>query len=570
MPQIPDPTQMNRQRLSPSGNIVQFEGRQIGQALEQGGRDLTRLNERVQNYMDHTAEMHARDAAIQLKRAKNQLAVGEKGYARLLNGAATAPGVIEQYRADFTQQAESIGQNLSPLARQKFNAMAKESGMRFEADLMQHIVRQDLSHRGEVYRAQVGVIAETMGLNFNNPDAISRERSSLDATVAQFMAENGIKDPALQERFLQDARGEGHQQVIQGLLNSGNAQAADEYFNANRLEMTADKAKSVENMMKPELANQLGQNFALELSQLYASGASATEVMNRKMQLVQGRSVEVTRAVDNYYKDYVNALEDDRARRSSEILLSAFNGASRSQFQGEMRELYRTDPGLALKVETQLDAIYKRNEKATAGKDKIDSHAQMALYAQLSEAINNPDGPISQEQLVQYAAMLPKAEFKQLLNQRNSALKSAERAKIPPAIINAGMPKSASDSERKNAYKGYVERQLQEWKQQNPGRTPTPEDQRRIVQSASEEYVDVDRYIIANGKVDAYQAEAAQAKGRKVYPSRYRELLPDLKEGDRIRAFEHVQQVRSFLKPGDPPLSDAEILDDWLRNGGVR
>lgn len=567
MPRLPDPTQLNRPRLQPATNIVSFEGRQIGQALEQGGRELTRLNERVQNYMDHTAELHARDAAIQLKRAKNQLAVGEQGYARLLNGDATAPGVVDRYRGEFAKQVEDIGKNLSPLARQKFNSMAKESGMRFEADMLQHIVRQDLSHRGEVYRAQVGVIAETMGLNYNNPDAIARERSSMDATVAQFMKDNGITDPALQERFLQDARGEGHQQVIQGLLSAGNAAAADEYFQANKLEMTTDKAKSIENMMKPELANQLGQNFALELSQMYASGASATDIMARKMELVQGRSLDVTRMTDSYYKDYVDALEEDRARRSSEILLSAFNGASRSQFQGELRELYRTDPGLALKVEGQLEAIYQRNQKAEAGTDKLDSYSQAALYAQLSEAINDPDGPISQDQLVQYAAMLPKADFKQLLKERNSVLKTAEKASIPKAIIDAGMPKSANDTERKNAYKGFVARQLQEWKQQNPGRIPTPEDQQRIVRSASEEYVNVG--VIFNSKVDAYRVEAEQEKGRKVYPVRYRELLPDAGEADRIRAFEFVQQVRALQKAGDPPISDAQIIEEWRKSGGL-
>jgi hypothetical protein len=392
----------------------------------------------------------------------------------------------------------------------------------------------------------------------------------MDATVAQFMQENGINDPALQERFLQDARGEGHQQVIQGLLTSGNAHIADEYFQANRLEMTSDKARSIENMMKPELANQLGQNFAIELSQMYVSGASATEIMARKMELVKGRSLDVTRMTDSYYKDYVDALEEDRARRSSEILLSAFNGASRSQFQGELRELYRTDPALALKVEGQLESIYKRNQKAVAGTDKLDSYSQMALYAQLSEAINDPDGPISQEQLIQYATMLPKAEFKQLLNQRQSALKSAEKAKIPAAIINAGIPKSASDAERKNAYKGFVERQLQEWKQQNPGRTPTPEDQRNIVQSASEEYVEVGKFIFMNGTVDAYRAEAAQAKGRKVYPARYRSLLPDVGEADRIRAFDFVQQVRALQKAGDPPITDAEIIEEWRKSGGIK
>lgn len=557
MPRLPSPDQLRQERFQPAQGIVDIDVSAPARALGAMGSDIQAGLETYNRHLNETAELHAQDALVQLKRKQNELAIGDTGYAQLRNGAATEQGVLPRYQDLHKQAVTGLSQALSPLAKEKFGRMAEKASVGFQSGVLTHIMREDLSHRGEVYKAQVAVSGETMGLNHANPVAISRGRSEIDATVAEYISKNGVTDPALRERMLQDARGVGHKQVIDGYIQADNAKGAEEYFKTIEQELTPEERKGVHNMLKPQVAHEMGKDIAGELFLMHLDGKSESQIFEKKLKLTTGKGADVTRAADQMYSAQVKAREADRVNESGDILLSFYKGEGGSGVgDPRLREIDAADPTFGVQIREKMDAIEKRRLAAAkaAQAGEPDAPSNMALYAELTESIRN--GQESPQSIAQYAGTFKDTEIKSLLGLHAASNSAAGRHKINTALINAGMPKSADDAERKAAYKGYVEQRLQEWKDNNPGKTPTPAEERGIIASASAEHIEVGR--LWNSKVEAYRAD-----GRKTYPKRMETMLPGASEDQLVSAYSYLQNIRSRLTKDDPPISDAEIIKLW-------
>jgi len=557
MPRLPSPDQLRRSDFQVQRGVVSGDLTGGARALQGLGQSVTRASDTVDKYMDETADLHAREALIELKREQNQLAIGDNGYAQLRNGDATKEGVLQDYQARHKQKVDGLAAGLSARAKAKFDLAAKDAGVGFQSGVLTHIMREDLSHRGEVYKAQVAVAGETMGLNYNNPDAIARGRSEIDATVAEYVQKNGINDPALRERMLQDARGAGHKQVVNGYIQDGRARDAQEYFKSVEQEMTPETRKSVDNMLKPQVAHEVGKDVAGQMFDMHTAGATESEIFEKKLKLTDGMSPETIRAADQLYNGQVKAREADRVNTSGDILLSFYNNEGGSGAgDPRLQEIDAADPTFGVQIREKMDAIQKRRLAAAkaARAGEPEAPGNMALYAELTESIR--EGNETPQSIAQYAGTFKDAQIRSLLNLRASSESKAGKYRISPNLINAGMPKSADDAERKAAYKGYVEEKLQEWKDNNPGKTPTPNEERAIISAASAEHVEVGRFF--NSKVEAYRAD-----GRKTYPKRMETMLPNASEDQLVSAYSYMQNIRSRLTKDDPPISDAEIIKLW-------
>lgn len=558
MPVLPSADQINRIAVRPDTQVVRAELGAVPRAMQQSGFMVERAAKDVQRFMDETASLHAQDALVELKRRKNQLTVGEGGYATLQNAAATEPGVLQKYQESFDRETASLSEGLSPLAKQKFDAAARGVRTDFEAGFLTHAMREDLSHRGEVYKAQVAVAAETMGLNHNNPDALLRERTNIDRTVARYVAQNGIKDEALIERMLQDARGSGHEQVINAYITEGRANDADAYFKAIKQEILPEKARSIQNLLKPEVAGQLGREISDTLYSMHLEGKPESDIFSEKLKLTQGKSMDVIRMTDAIYEDRVRALAKDRARTSGQLLISAWNGGNALN-DPRLREIDATDPILGAQIRDNIYSVRKRVAAGAAGAQPTAS--SMASYLKLSDKIR--EGGVDNDEIVHYGTVagLKDTAIKSLIGMNNSRNDKAASAKIDTVLINAGMPKSArGNKERADAYKGFVAMKLQEWKASNPGRIPTPEEQRAIVSSASEEHTVVDKYWFVNSTAEAYALDNNAARS---YPKAFGKLLDGFEDDDILRAYADVQDARSKMTSKDRNYSDAELIEAW-------
>lgn len=557
MPTIPTADELGRARLQPSTSVAQYRAGAAEGELVQAGHVVERTVERVNNVIDQTAETQARGAIAELKRHQNQLTVGEQGYARLQNEAATAPGVVKKYDDLHKAAVESIGAKLNPLARQKFMTFAQRPAAAFQAGVLTHTMREDLASRGAIYQANVDVSAETAGINYNNPQILLEERSSLDKTVANYVNMQGIKDPALVERHLQEARGKFHQSVINAYVENEQVHNAQAYFDAIKQEMTPERAKAVTNMMKPEIANQIGRNVSDKMFQMHLAGASESSILEEQLKLTEGKPREALVVANQLYNARTKALEEDRIKTSGGILLSAFQGGA-GLTDPRLRDIDMQDPQLGLRVREKLQAMQKRAAADAAAGTAVNParKTDMLVYSKLADHIR--EGGATDEDIIQFADKLKDTDIKGLMSLRAQINTQAGKHKIAPALINAGLPKSANTTEEKQAYKGFVESKLQEWKDTNPGKFPTPEEEKAIIRSATEEHVVVGR--VWNSSVAAFEAGE-----KKTYPKSFGTLMKGSPDDDILAAYAFTQQIRARRKKTDPNWTDAELIGLWQK-----
>jgi hypothetical protein len=181
----------------------------------------------------------------------------------------------------------------------------------------------------------------------------------------------------------------------------------------------------------------------------------------------------------------------------------------------------------------------KANKKVSGGGKTV---TDMATYGSIAERIRSGEELTENDIVGLGEGRLSVSDSKGLMKMLSSRDTAAGKFKMSTTLINSTIPASAKNTEKKNAYKGALEQSLQDWKESNPGKIPNYEEQRAIAASASEEYVAVDNFLLFDRTKEAYQLQGGE---KNVYPKRYRELLPNLNDDQRIEAYSKYQQFRA-------------------------
>ena len=527
MPVLPTAIDITRAPARPSAAVAQYNPGAVEEATARLGHTITRTADAVVDIQHRIAKLHAQDALLDLKRAHNELTYGENGYARLQNGAAAAPGVYKKYEDLHRAAASKFAEKLNPLARQYFEVEAKDLGDNFQAGFLRHAMSEEIKHRGAVFKSSIDVSAQTAALNYNNPEVLAREKTSRDKLLANYFAENipgnDEGDQKLRLSIMHSVHGEAHEAVVRAMLLNDKVQDAKEYLTANKDEMSSDRFQALQGAMKSEVEADEARDIATEMYNMRVKGASEIQIQQRKLELTKGKSSTTSNFVDNVYGDLVRARETDERRAVGSLLLEAANGGL-SPKDPRLLDLRIKNPALALQVQNAMN-------KQAGGKGSGSKMTDMALYADIADKIRTGEA-VDANDIYGYAGGgLSNADAEKLVGMLEKRNTAAGKFKISSVLIKANKPKSASgNKDRDAAYAGFVESQLAEWKEQNPGKIPTRQEQVEIVQSASEEYVAVDKgWFSRDVTEEAYRMDDFS----KAYPKRYDGILkgwdPELK-----------------------------------------
>jgi len=566
MPILPSANDIGRARLQPSTQVATYDPNQVGEAeqrlgavMQQSGRVIENTAYRVDQWAHETAALHAQDALVQLKQAQNEMTVGPDGYAQLQNGDATKPGVMQKYQDKFKTKVGELGQQLGPLARGKFEQAAKRQQVDYEAGFLSHAMNEDLKHRGQVYKANIEVSANTIGANYNNPVTVNRELNNIDRTVAEYVVKNGITDSQLRQKLLLDARTVAHQAVIEGYMQNDQPKAAEEYLTTVEGEMDTKAVGHARDTLRPQIATKEGRDIAEKLFAMHVAGKSESDIFTEKLKATEGKSLETMRVADAIYDDRVRAREKDRREVQGSVVLDSRNiGVENALKSDTLKNLDATDPVLATKIRNQLVAL---GQGEAGKKGTTTTYAGMQLYAELSQRIDDSEVPPSPQEIASYMGILPEKQINALMKKSASKDKAADKATIDPDLINMGMPKSAKDPQLKMAFKGAVEKNKDEWKAANPGKVMTLEDKMNIVNKANEEYVQVG--TIFNSKIFNSTKEAYRADPTRSYPKTFGQLMKGYNNDDILAAYAHAQRIRQYAPKGSRPYTDAELIRAW-------
>jgi hypothetical protein len=189
------------------------------------------------------------------------------------------------------------------------------------------------------------------------------------------------------------------------------------------------------------------------------------------------------------------------------------------------------------------------------------------VFAAFMDTLDSPEfTSMTRQQLYALSPTIGAPLVKQLLAEQKSRIAGVASAKIDPDLINASIPASAQgNKEKTQAYKGMVESRFQEWKETNKA-APNLEQQKEILRSASEVYIEAGRFFGTNER-EAY----ALTPGRASYPAAFAGRAAAVVGNDPARLADAwgfvsgLQQLARIKKMKVIP-TEAEALAEYVRS----
>ena len=553
MPTIPTSADMTRVMPSPNTNVASYEDR-TGAALSQAGHSTLMAGNLITDEANRLANLRATNALVELRRQHNYLQVGEHGYANLKNEDAFAPGVRDKYLGAHKAVVEQLGSKLDRSARARFEQLANREGAEFEAGYLSHAARQVDSFKGVVFSSAVDEGVERMALMSRDPEGMMRARAHLKEVVAARGNEQGIeRNVAAMQQLTQEVFTPAHAAVIESYLKDGDAASAQAYLQHVSHEISTPGLRALNNMMKPEIAMATARTISAELFDMYKGGKSAEEINNRKLELTEGKSLDVMRLTEKLHGDNLDASQHD-----DQVAVGAVMMRGGGLSSPEMRSLAIRNPLLYQKARAQM---------MSGGADGGGGGVDMGLYARMYEGIGTNPQKYTPETIYSHVgAGLTRAMADKLTTELKSAGKEVARYQLPKALVDEGRPPSAKKTEDFNKYKGHLYVALDQWKRANPGKTPTTEEAKALVRDARADYA-VPRGTFLGLDMGTSKSEAWELQQGEGYPIQFGDMpeTQGLSHAEKAKAFAFVRKAVADTRNDPRPLDTRSALEVYKK-----
>lgn len=489
---LPDPSATPWVRTSPNLGVASYQAGQVGQATEKLGGGVGSLSNAANMRMiwEHqAADVQSGDALTRLKQAHLGLLNGENGFERLMNGDATRKGVVGEYNDKYKLARESVGGGLSELAKQTFDKKADNDYLNFQASTLRHAMGQDIANRSKTLQDQISVSAQMQANHTANgrEDRVALERGDLMSTTEVFIKTNGL-DGARAEVTRQTARGAGHEAVARQYIAMDQAGKAAQYVNAlGPDELTSAQRIEIEALVKPQAEYEVARGIASPLLADFKKGIPMDQLYDRLQTETTGKGKQVHDTALQHLQQGVAMVTSGRNQVEGAVVLGHHlkPGARDTGYRDpRLLEIQKTDPQGALQVR---NAIHAYDQSRNAIPDGVNnSLPAFTRYQGLQDHLYA--GTLTQEMVGQSISVIGGGKANALMQAlRNQDI--AGSAKIDPDIVKNAMPDSARGNKNyETAFKAIVDTRLMEHHRVNGKKAMSPEEQARILRSASEDY----------------------------------------------------------------------------------
>jgi hypothetical protein len=548
MPKLPDITSSARQGLSSSGGIVGYQSdfggaeakarglMALGSGLAQFGQALDREQEK----QDHIV---AEDAFTQLRARQLDLTAGEEsGYDNVRGEAAIKRPLLKEWSDKFAEASSQVGGALqNDRQRELYKQRADIAGLQFKEGLLSHLARENKVYSKQVFEGTLDIEQRFVAANFDQPNAVGLSIERARAAVnTQAEAEKWPK--AYRDAVELKAIGTLHTTVIDQAIVSGNAKGAAEYLKANRDNLTAEQLKSVESKLKPATDWQAGKGLATQAWARLQAGEKPTDV---EAWIVEKSTNPQEHAAAQSMLTQLQQASDRQDREQRGGIVETF---SATPTRATMNQLLQSDDFLSLKPEQRgAVAEYLRHQVETNERTRQAERWQSPqMFSKFMDTLEDPNfATKTRADLYSLAPDLGPAMTSKLLAEHKALTEGIRKFQIDKDIIGAGVPqkllKATSESEKAQlkSFMGIVESGLHDWKRDNPGKTPSLDEQKAIVRSANKEYVDFSGWY--NSTVPAYKV----TEKMKAVPKDF------------------VDGARAWAAKNKKPITDAMIIEKW-------
>lgn len=512
LPELPTYSDQHRNIPTPTRGMPVVQPAPVSDASVRVANTVTKM---AVEEAERLSDAAANDALNKLKERRLDLTYGEeKGFTKLQGGAVVNRPVTDEYPQMFQKEIEGIGAGLKgQLARDKFNARANAELQSYKADVYKHVAAQTDKFYTDTFNSTIAISAKeaTTSPEFVN-GALMRAGESVDKEIKR----RGLTDANEIAVFKQEHIGAIHAAAIDGMLERNESQAASVYLKMNRDSMSQGQIDKLEKVVKAQSDWELGEvtaTKAIDMDPKEAQDFIQKETKGNKAAYAAAQAVLTQREQAKYQAER-NVKGGIISQFSASPNFSTMRKlqASKSYFSLSEEARGQLDEYMRHQVQMAEDRARGLNDRAERiERQRWDENVEALAIAQ---SIRDMPGFVELEpmQLNSYAPAIGPHLVSQLQKTLAQEKQQGAKFKFDQATLTSALPKSLlepSKKDQKAAFIHLVNVELTNWKERNPGKIPSEEEQQSILRAGNKEYVRIGS--IWNSEVPAYKVKPDDA-----------------------------------------------------------
>lgn len=243
-PLSPDAAALPGRQLQQAGSAMQQAGGQAAQLFNAAQEEANIL--RVTDALNKTKER-----ALSLTYDKNNGFTSQKGIAALErpNGKALADEYGELLSTDVSSISQTLGNDAQ---RRMYQQQADGLVSSFKQQATVHEANEFRTYTASVYEGTITTAANTIGLQYNDPDAVDGAVARIKASVAALGRMNG-KSATWIEAQQRNVTSSAHSSALMAALEAGNVEYADGYMKKYKDQLEPNDLLRVQGVITKEM-----------------------------------------------------------------------------------------------------------------------------------------------------------------------------------------------------------------------------------------------------------------------------------------------------------------------------
>lgn len=518
MPRLPDLPAAEDFRAglpTPSRGVNRVQAAEVSDAPARVAGMVTKL---ALEEADRLSEASADDALNKLREKRLDLTYGpEKGFTKLQGGAVIDRPVVDEYPALLQKEIDGLGANLrGSAAKAKFQQRATAELQSYRGDVYRHVAAQTDKFYTDTFNSSIEVGVKEAGTSLGMvSSSLARTAGAVDKEIAR----RGLTDPNQIAVFKQQYIGAVHAAAIEGMLNRGEAQAAGAYLEINKGSMSAKQVDALAPVVKKQSDWALGEDVGTQAAALDPKAAQDFITQKTKgnkdaysaAQSVLTQREQAMAAADRQTKGGLVSQFSARPTRATMGKLQTtkdylnLSPAARGELDEYMRHQVQAAEDRARGLADRADRIERQRWDENVG--ALETYYNLAQMPEL--------GAMTAAQVDSYAPAIGPTLTNKLQAERARQAAGGKQFKFSTPALDSAMPPELlkpNNRAKKAAFLGLVEKNLHDWKAENPGKIPSDDDQAKILRSGNREFVRVDAGMFGrNLEVPAFEVPKGTA-----------------------------------------------------------
>lgn len=242
-------------------DVANEQGQQLGRALQSAGSDVSRIALDMQQDANKVRVNDAMNRAVSARLGLQVDALQQKGRNALEreSGKDLASEYDERLGAELDALTNSLGNDAQ---KAEFKAQSDQLRQQFRGTVTGHMVREQETFADETDEATIKTAIKQGVLLYGDTAMRQQSVDAISATIDRLAMRKGWS-PEIRATKLADAVSPMHAGIIKSMIQSGNAEAAQSYYDENSASMSLQSRASVQEPLQRAVFAQKADNEAV-------------------------------------------------------------------------------------------------------------------------------------------------------------------------------------------------------------------------------------------------------------------------------------------------------------------